>query len=374
MGKLTHVLKMTTAAAALAGFAGMASADTVKIAVVVGQTGTYAFVGDPLVKSIQMAMEKLTAEKAFGDHTVEITYDDNRSDKQEAIALITRKAAEGYDMIIGPIASAEGMAAGPVAVEQKIPMFTTATTPEVLKIGEWIFKSTETADAYMVPVAEHVASLKPASCFLVSIRDNEGYVRQKNVFSEVVTKAGIKVLADESILAADTDFTALATKVVDADPDCLFVTAPPEQAANIIIQIKQAGLDPDTILASDSGAGAQKFLDAGGSAVEGTIFPATFVPELTESSRAFSEAYKAKFGKTPDNWAATGDSMMQVVASAIRNAGTDVTRESLRAAMAATKDVPVVIGQGKMSFDAERVPHVGGIVMQVKGGSWVAAK
>jgi branched-chain amino acid transport system substrate-binding protein len=365
---------MTTAAAALAGFAGMAGADTVKIAVVVGQTGTYAFVGDPLVKSIQMAMEKLTAEKAFGDHTVEITYDDNRSDKQEAIALITRKAAEGYDMIIGPIASAEGMAAGPVAVEQKIPMFTTATTPEVLKIGEWIFKSTETADAYMVPVAEHVASLKPASCFLVSIRDNEGYVRQKNVFSEVVTKAGIKVLADESILAADTDFTALATKVVDADPDCLFVTAPPEQAANIIIQIKQAGLDPDTILASDSGAGAQKFLDAGGSAVEGTIFPATFVPELTESSRAFSEAYKAKYGKTPDNWAATGDSMMQVVASAIRNAGTDVTRESLRAALAATKDVPVVIGQGKMSFDADRVPHVGGIVMKVEKGSWVAAK
>lgn len=346
-------------------------ADDVKIGVVVATTATYAFVGEPLVNGMKLAAQELEAAKGWGDNTVEIVYQDNRSDKQEAISLITRMArSENADIVIGPIATSEAMATGPVAVDLKIPMFTTATSPAVLEAGPYVFKSTETADAYMAPVGDHVASLKPANCFLVSIRDNEGYIRQRNVFKEIMEKAGVPIVGDESILAADTDFTALSTKIVDANPACLFVTTPPEQAANIIVQARQAGLDPATILASDSGAGSQKFIDAGGTAIEGTYFPASFVADSSDSAKAFSAAYQSAYGKAPDIWAATGYTMMQTVANAIRNAGADVNRETLRDAMAATKDMPVVMGQGKLTFDENRVPHMGGIVMKIKDGGW----
>ncbi|MFN3146144.1 MAG: ABC transporter substrate-binding protein [Paracoccaceae bacterium] len=363
-------MKLALAASAIA-LAAPALADDVKVGVVVSTTSTYAFVGEPLVNGMKLAADEISAAGAWGGHNVEILYQDNRSDKQEAISLITRMAqSENADIVIGPIATSEAMATGPVANDLKIPMFTTATSPEVLKAGPYIFKSTETADAYMAPVGEHVASLNPASCFLVSIRDNEGYIRQRNVFREIMENAGVTIVGDESVLSSDTDFTALSTKIVDADPDCMFVTTPPEQAANIIIQARQAGLDPDTILAGDSGAGSQKFIDAGGSAIEGTFFPASFVASASDSAQAFAAAYESAYGKAPDIWAATGYTMMQTVANAIRNAGDDVTRDSLRDAMAATKDLPVVMGQGRLSFDADRIPTMGGIVMQISGGSW----
>ena len=63
--------------------------------------------------------------------------------------------------------------------------------------------------------------------------------------------------------------------------------------------------------------------------------------------------------------------MMQTVANAIRNAGDDVSRETLREAMAATRDLPVVMGQGFLSFDENRIPQMGGIVMQIRDGSRV---
>ncbi|GIX14891.1 MAG: branched-chain amino acid ABC transporter substrate-binding protein [Paracoccaceae bacterium] len=362
------------AALAMAASPPQARADQVRIGVVVAQTGTYAFVGAPLVNGIRLALDELRADPSgFGGHEVEVIFEDNRSDKQEAIALITRLAtAEGVDLIIGPIATSEAMAAGPVANELQVPMFTTATSPAVLEIGPWIFKSTETADAYMAPVAMHVVEVaKPKTCFLVSIRDNEGYVRQRNVFRAILESHGVGIVADETILAADTDFTALATKIVDADPDCLFVTAPPETAANLIIQARQAGLRPDTVIAGDSGMGSQKFLDAGGRAVEGVLFPASFVAGSNELSARFAAAYQARYGSAPDLWAATGYTMMQVVANAIRNAGPEINRETLRAAMAATRDLPVVLGQGRLSFDENRVPHMGGIVMQIRDGAWV---
>ena len=364
-------IKFLATASALA-LASPTMADDVTIGVVVSTTSTYAFVGQPLVNGMRLAADELTASDGWGGNTVQILYEDNRSDRQEAIALITRMAvSEGADIVIGPIATSEAMATGPVAVDLEIPMFTTATSPAVLDAGEWVFKSTETADAYMAPVAAHVVGLGPEDCFLVSIRDNEGYIRQRDVFRGILADGNVEIAGDETVLSADTDFTALSTLIVNSDADCLFVTAPPEQAANIIIQARQAGLDPDTILAGDSGVGAQNFIDAGGSAIEGTFFPASFVANASDSAAAFSAAYEGAYGIDPDIWAATGYTMMQTVANAIRNAGDDVSRETLREAMAATRDLPVVMGQGFLSFDENRIPQMGGIVMQIRDGSRV---
>lgn len=63
--------------------------------------------------------------------------------------------------------------------------------------------------------------------------------------------------------------------------------------------------------------------------------------------------------------------MMHVVANAIANAE-EVTRDGLRQAMAGTSEVPVVMGQGTITFDENRVPHMGGVVMQISDGAWVA--
>ncbi len=360
------------AIAALVAGGAPVGADTVKIGVVLGQSGAYAFVGVPLLNGMRLAHDELVAAGAYGPHTIEMDIQDNRSERSEAMSLVTRFARNtDYDLIVGPIATSEALATGPVANENEVPLFTTATSPAVLEIGPWLFKSTETADAYMEPVARHIVdNLKPESCFIVGIRDNEGYVRQAQVFQQFLEEGGVKIAASESILSTDSDFTALSTKIVSTGSPCLFVTAPSETAANVIIQARQAGMPAETILAGDSGAGSQKFIDAGGSAVNGTLFPASFVAEASDDARAFAAAYQERFGTAPDLWAATGHSMMRIVANAVGSIEGDVTRANLRDALAVTKDVPVVLGSGLMSFDENRVPHVGGIVMKIESGSW----
>lgn len=72
----------------------------------------------------------------------------------------------------------------------------------------------------------------------------------------------------------------------------------------------------------------------------------------------------------PDHWAATGYSMMQIIAAAVSSIEGDVNRENLREALTATQDVPVLMGSGLMSFDENRVPLHGSVIMQVVGDSW----
>jgi len=374
--------KMTASIAALAIVAAMATASgsqraaaqDVKIGVVMATTGTFAFVGAPLVNGIKLANDELAASNFFGSTKVTFLFEHNRSDKQEAIALINRMAtSDNAVMVIGPVSSGEAQAAAPAAVDLKIPIFTTATDPGVLKAGPWIFKSTEIAENYMGHLGEVIAKqVKPSACFVVTIRDNEGYVRQSNVFRDTIKAGGVKIAGEESIVAADSDFSALSTKIASSGADCLFMSTPPAQGANLVLQVKQAGgLAGKAILVGNTGMTSDQYVKTGGKALDNTYIPADFLPTgVNDLARSFIDKYTKTYNTAPDGWAAIGYSMTRVVANAIKNAGANITRESLRDAMMKTKDVPVAIGDGTFTIDADRVPHYGTAVIVLRDGKW----
>ena len=353
-------------------------AQEVKLGVVMSNTGTYAFVGTPVINAIRMAFDEMQASNYFGATKVSLMIEDNRSNTQEALALLTRMATrDNAIMVIGPVATGEAMAAAPVANELKIPIFTTATSPAVLKPGPWVFKVTETADQYMTLLGEHIAQKrKPKNCFNITIRDNEGYILQNNVFRDTIKKGGVAIAAEESILSADTDFTALATKIVTSKADCLFLSTPPEQGANIILQARQAGMPASTLLVGNTGMGAN-FVKAGGSAVDGTVFSAESVPTgVNDLAKTFIVNYTKRYNVTPDSWAMVGYSMALIAANAIKAAGPNPTRDKVREAMLATKNLPVVIGRGTWSIadPATRIPTFGYAVLKIQGGKFVEDK
>jgi len=356
-----------------------AQAQEVKLGVVMANTGTYAFVGTPVINAVRLAFDEMQASNYFGPTKVTLVVEDNRSNTQEALALITRMATrDNAIMVIGPVATGEAMAAAPVANELKIPIFTTATSPAVLKPGPWVFKVTETADQYMALLGEHVAQKrKPMACFTVMIRDNEGYIAQHKAFRDAVKQGGVAIVAEESVLSSDTDFTALATKIASAKADCLFLSSPPELSANIILQARQAGMPASTLLVGNTGMGSANFVKAGGTAVDGTIFSAESVPSgVNELAKTFIQNYTRRYNVAPDSWAMVGYSMGLIAGHAIKTAGPNPTREKVRQAMLATKNLPVVIGRGTWSItDPEtRIPSFGYAVMRIQGGKYVEEK
>ena len=371
----TFLKSMAAAALAATALSGTARAQgaEVKLGVIMSNTGTFAFVGVPVINAVRLAHEEMVASGYFGGTKVTLMVEDNRSDKQEAATLINRMATrDNAIMFIGPVSTGEAMAVAPLAVELKIPMFTTATAPDVLKAGPWIFKSTETAEQFMTPLGKHVAEkIKPKNCMFVTIRDNDGYIRQKNILRDVMKEGGVGVAGAESIRAADSAFTAIATKIAASKADCLYLGTPPEQGANLVIQARQAGMPASTVLVGNTGMGSARYVNAGGKAVDGTIISAEFLPTgVNEMSRKFIENYTKKFNTPPDSWAAVGYSMMLIAGNAIKAAGPNPTRDGVREAMAKTKDLPVVVGQGKFSLDAERIPSFGAAVLVLKDGKW----
>jgi branched-chain amino acid transport system substrate-binding protein len=338
-------------------------------------TGTYAWVGVPSREGLEIGIEEVNASGLYGTDKLRVLIEDTGSDKTQAISLINRfNARDKALMVLGPSSSFEGVALGPVANELKIPLLTTTAVAEAInKSGPWAFKTPASPAIIIGGVAKYaVDNLGVKSVALVWGRNNDGQVGQKNTALEYFKSRGTKIAAEESVLTTDTDFLALLTKIVAAQPDAVFLALTAEQAANFIIQARQQGIDPKVRFLGVPNMGADQFVIIGGKAVEGAVYVADYFPGTdTAENKRFVEAYRKRYNRVPDNGAALGYTAVRIAAAAIKAAGNNPTHDSIREALTKTRDLPVILGRGKFSFDTDRGAQYQGVIMTVKDGKFI---
>jgi branched-chain amino acid transport system substrate-binding protein len=352
-----------------------AAADFV-IAAGKGLTGPLAFVGVPEVNAIRLAVDDLNTQKFLGaDHKLVLTVGDDANDRGQAMTLLNRAAKlDKALMFLGTANSSLAIATAPLVNELQLPTFGTATTLEPLKTGPWYFKITAASQGQATPVANYaVDKLKIKAPAIIMTRDNEGQIGNARFFKEAIAAKGVKPVIEESVLTSDTDFSAVATKIAAAKPDSVWLGALAVQAANIAIQLRQAGVTSDIKFIGTSGLG-EDYLKAGGSAVENTYTSRDYnVLDTSPLNKAFVENYKKRYNVMPDNFAAVGYSETMITALAIKQSLPDPTREKVRDAIMKLKGVPVLLGRGTWELDANRLPMYDLPIVMVKGGQFATA-
>ncbi|MCX5590301.1 ABC transporter substrate-binding protein [Alcaligenes endophyticus] len=368
------MMKNLTAIIAVAatglGAASSSMAAPVVIGVPLATTGIYAFAGALQRNGLELALEEL---KASGNDNLKIIIEDTQSERNQAITLSNRLAQrDNAALIIGLTSTVETLAAAPISTENKLP-FLSPASGNVTTAGEYIFKVIATPATIMLPVADYIAKRGDIkSVIYVFNRDNESYVAQKDAVKNHLESQGIKTISEEGVLGSDTDFLALATKLASRNADAIVLASTPELSANVIIQSRQAGIDPKTLFVGTPSMASPQFLKVGGKAVEGTVYVSDyFIGGDSDLNKKFVESYRARYKEDPDMWAAVGYTEMQLAAEAVRLAGDNPDRASLTQALGKIKDFPVVLGNGNFSINDQRLPEYGGFVLQIKDGKQV---
>ena len=358
-----------------AGAAAMAAEYTV--VVLQSLTGPAAFVGVSARDGMLLAAEEINRKQEMGPgNTLKLIVADDANDKAQTLTLLNRYAADPSILIVvGPTSSATALAAASASNDLKIPIFPITNSMDIIKAGPWANIMTQPPEAVVPHIANYAADkLKVKNCTSIGISDVQVYVSLSRGFENVLKARGVKVGAVESIKGSDSDFSALATKVVGGDQDCVFISATAPQGANIIMQLKQAGLDPKTKILGHAAFGSSQLVQTGGKAVEGVYLVGDWAPGgSSDFGRAFAAAFKAKYNADADNYNAVGYGGMRVVAAAIKAAGPNPTRETVRAALSRSKDVPVVVGNGRFTYDEQRIPQTGMNVLMVREGKFELA-
>jgi branched-chain amino acid transport system substrate-binding protein len=351
--------------------AGAAKADEVVIAAQYPLSGPMASYSGPYLRGgTELALERINRDHILGDgHTLKVVIEDNAGDRNQAISLMSRFANSNALAVLGVYGSFLSLPAAPVANDLKIPLLAIAISDAISKAGPWSFSMLEPADISMTVLAKYgVDRLHIKNIAMVYDRANDASVRMRDSFANYVKAHGVNIVSVDGITAQDTNFEPIATKIVNEKIDGLFFESTAAVAANFVIQVRQAGLDPSIKLMTSGQIGAPVFFQIAGKAAEGIYYAVDYLLDMpNDENKNFVAAYRAHYHKAPDQNTAWGYAGTMLLARAIKDAGPGADRAKVRDALAALHDIPTVLGAGTFSFQ-DRKGYYPSVVVQVQNG------
>lgn len=385
---LTLVAGLLTACGSKPAAPGQAPADTkqpaaqqpapaakkpIKIGAVFGTSGGVAGYGQSQKSAVELAVADLNAAGGVGGTPVEVIFEDSAGNKDQAINAV-RKLIDKDEVvaIIGPTLSAEMFAAGPVANQAGVPILGVSTTAQgITDIGNFVFRnSLPEAGVLPTTVKRAVEKFRLKKVAIIYDAKDDFSVSGYKTFAEELKRNGVEVLETVTYQTKDTDFNAQLTRIAAKQPEALVVSGLYQEAALILQQARQLGLKVPVI--GGNGFNSPQLAAIAKEAAEGVVVGSPwYAGSPSEKAKKFVEAYKAKYGKAPDQFAAQAYDGFFLIAEAIKKAGS-TSREKVRDALAAIKDFEGVTG--KFAFDEKRNPVMTPFVLTIQNGQYVELK
>lgn len=349
---------------ACSGNGGSASSE-LYIASANPMTGDSAQFGDMKVKAIELALEEVNNQGGIDGKKVKLIVGDDTGNPKEAPNVAQKFA--GDEKILAVIGhwnssctlAARGIyeAAGiPVITDSVNKQITDGTTPHLFRIS-----LTDTTQAYNLAQYAYNKLGKRKAAILFTA--NDFGTGLKNDFTEEFERLGGKIVASETYFEGQSkDFSPQLTKIKGQAPDVIFIAGYYVETALIAQQAGPIGLNVPMI--GTEGISSDELVKLGGDAVEGIRFAAFFHPDVEfPGTKEFVEAFRAKYNKEPDNYAALAYDSAKLILEGMKQNG--ATREGITKYLQEIKDFPGVAGP--ISFENNDVTR-NILILEVKNG------
>ena len=328
--------------------------EPIKIAMLAAMSGDVKTFGEGTKRGVEMAVEEWNAQGGVLGREVEIIIGDTKCDAQEA-ANVANKVInqDNVNYIVGAVCSSASIPiseiANPAGVVQISPP---STNPQVTinedgSNKEYIFRA-----CFLDPFQGEVdaASLwrnwAPETSAAMLYDVGNDYVKGlAEYFKASFEELGGEVPVFEAYTKEDTDFSALLTKVAEADVDVLFLPDYYNKVNVIAKQAKEKGIEA-VMLGADGWDSPDLDLEA----VDGAYFSNHYSPyDPRPIVQDFRQNFPGKYGMDPRlRTAVLAYDATNVLLQAIEDAGADdPPRSRTRWLLSSTRVSPAISSSTK---------------------------
>lgn len=331
--------------------------DTIKIGFLGAKTGGHAHYGIETLKGMQMAVEDINSAGGVNGKKLAIVEGDHGSSSSEAANVTQKLITQKVSAIVGDPTTGITKAAAQICQPAKVVLLSAgAVGPGVVEIGDYIYRDT-LLDAVAAPavtryLSEELNWKKVALVTTTGLSYSEGLT---SIFKPALTEYGMEIVAEQSIMEKDTNFSAQVTALSQKQFDGLVFTGYYTEGALFMKEMRKQGLQQ--VMVGGDGLLGKELYQLGEGAVKGSMLYAGFAVDTenaTGKTREFIEKYQAKNnGAMPDMFSSQGYDAVVLLAEAMEAAQSSdptVFKEKL----AQTKDFQGVTGT--ITFDANREP------------------
>ncbi|MHB8914554.1 MAG: branched-chain amino acid ABC transporter substrate-binding protein [Thiobacillus sp.] len=372
----TRLLRWTTLATAiflLGGCGEKQPSDGTKV-VRIGQvsplTGPQAHLGRDNDNGARLALDEINAKGlTIGGEKVrlELKSEDDGADPKTATTVAQKLVDEGVVGVIGHLNSGATIPASKIYADNGIPQISpSATAVAYTAAGYKTAYRVMTNDAQQGSVLGNFAVTKLGAKKIAIIDDRTAYGQGlADEVEKAVKAAGGEVIAREYTSDRATDFMAILTSIKGKAPDLVFFGGMDPQAAPMLKQMKQLGMNAKFL--GGDGAQTPQFITLAGADAEGAMASNPGLPlNVMPGGQAFKSKFETKYGKI-QNYSPYSYDAVYVMVDAMKRANSTEPAKYL-------PELPKTDLQGvtgHIRFDAKGDISGGAVtVYQVKNGAW----
>ena len=340
--------------------------EPVKVGVVFSQTGPAAVYGESQLAGVELATEERNAE---GGVTYELVVEDDASDPAQGIPAFEKLINQDeVSVIIGPTLSNTAFSTDPVAQDAGVPVLGVSNTAEgITEIGDYIWRNSLTEQQVIPQTIEAAVGAFDLQNVAALYGDDDSFtVSGHETFVATLEEQGVDVAETQTFAKGNTDFAPQLTAARNAEPDALVVSALAEEAALIIQQAAELGIDVPII--GGNGFNSPAIIEQAGEAAEGVVVGAAWNSASDDPATAdFIAAYQEAAGGAPDQFAAQAYAGMKLVAMAVESA-CGAEPDAIRDGFTTIDGVETVLGE--FSFTDTRDADHPAVVQVVDDGEF----
>jgi len=353
------MMRMAGLVAALIGSLVLAACNgdddpnTTTIAVVGPVTGQYASFGQQMKNGAEMAVADINETGGVLGKKLKLEIGDDACDPKQAVAIANQMVGEDVALVVGHYCSGSSIPASQVYAEGNLIEISPASTnpaytdhrpgPNIYRVCGRDDQQGSVAGKYL---ATHFADKN-----IAIIDDKTAY--GKGLAAEVkkaLNAAGKQEVLNESYTAGEKDYSALASKLKQANVDVLFIGGYHTEAGLIVRQMRDQGMD--TILMGGDALVTQEYWSITGPAGEGTLM--TFSPDPRKNPAAAEVVARfKKKGIEPEGYVLYTYAAIQAWKQAAKKAGTTDAPAVVKALNDNEFDTVI----GKFRFDKKGDPN-----------------
>jgi branched-chain amino acid transport system substrate-binding protein len=264
---------------------GGKGSDTIPIAVVGPVTGQYASFGQQMTNGAQMAVDDINAAGGVLGKKLDLDIGDDACDPKQAVAVANQMTGNGVALVAGHYCSGSSIPASKVYAESNTVQISPASTnpaftddragPNIYRVCGRDDQQGGVAGKYL---AKHFADKN-----IAFVQDKTAYGKGlADETKKAMNEAGKQETMYEAITAGEKDYSALVSKLKQANIDVVYFGGYHTEAGLIIRQMRDQGMH--TILMGGDALITQEFWSITGPAGEGTLM--TFSPDPRKNPAA----------------------------------------------------------------------------------------
>jgi branched-chain amino acid transport system substrate-binding protein len=319
--------------------------DTIKIGVITDRVGVSKPYSEPSTEGLIFGANEINKKGGVLGKKIELLVEDDQSRPDISAALARKLVDQGAVFILSMSLTPATQQQQTVTMETKTPQMTPMNSGDTLTTqlpNPYFWQTGPLGSIQIATLLAHARSKNLKRVALISDNSDLGQLLAR-FFRAGLEKSGIQVVSEEIVPRGATTAEPQMQKIRAANPDALFM-AGVLTAENVLIlrAYRQYGLKFP--IHSSYNLSVPVYMSVGKGLVDGVTFVDAYDPDKPEV-KAFVAAYKKETGKEPFNLHGYGYDGIQMVAEAIKKAGS-ADKEKIREAMQTLKFKGVMGAQG----------------------------